>query len=284
MIYVSFMKNYILLIAAMFLSNVCLPDTAPEAWVHKSIPQTISSKALYLPISHPSVRAVHIKESQEELVDLFESNNPRLIPLSLFDEKYKNTYPGWSKVRAGVYQKLLKMLDFLPNNIGIAYFEGFRTLSKQKEYFDKKFLEISQEVADKDLAYQETTKHVSPFIDNIPTHATGAAIDMTLFSVHGDQTYLLDMGQFDTIFGPNAQQETFSTHTTDLQKDNRLLLLKAATQAGLANYGFEWWHYSYGDKMYAFVYNKPCAIYGLADTEDPILCMTKDEYIAQMTQ
>jgi len=277
----------ILPISVMLLSNVCFADTAPEAWKQKIVPEEISSKILYHPISHSSVAMMQIKDSGEELVDLLDINNPRLIPLSSFDKKYENTYEGWSKVRVGVYQKLLKMLDSLPDNIGIAYFEGFRTLSKQKEYFDKKFLEISQVISNENQAYLETTKHVSPFIDNIPTHATGAAIDMTLFSVNvnSDKKSLLDMGKFDVIFGHNDQQETFSINTTGLQKENRLLLLNAAIKAGLANYGFEWWHYSYGDKMYAFVYKEPYAIYGLAtDKNDPILSMTKDEYIKQMTK
>lgn len=280
------MKNLpILLISLILLSNVCFADTAPEAWKQKIVPEEISSKILYYPISHSSVTMMQIKESDEELVNLLDINNPRLIPLSSFDKKYKNTYEGWSKVRVGLYQKLLKMLDLLPDNIGIAYFEGFRTLSKQKEYFDKKFLEISQVISNKDQAYLETTKHVSPFIDNIPTHATGAAIDMTLFYVNNVNKSLLDMGKFDVIFGHNDQQETFSTNTTDLQKANRFLLINAAIKAGLANYGFEWWHYSYGDKMHAFVYKKPYAIYGLVtDKNDPILSMTKNEYIKQMTK
>ena len=93
------------------------------------------------------------------------------------------------------------------------------------------------------------------------------------------------MGKFDVIFGHNDQQETFSINTTGLQKENRLLLLNAAIKAGLANYGFEWWHYSYGDKMDACVYKEPYAIYGLAtDKNDPILSMTKDKYIKQMTK
>ena len=182
-------------------------------------------------------------------------------------------------------RSLSKMLELLPDHIGIAYFEGFRTLSKQKEYFDKKFLEILQEIPNKEQAYLETTKHVSPFIDNIPTHATGAAIEITLFSVNDGKKTLLDMGKFDVIFGPNHHQETFSKNTTDLQKENRLLLLNAAIEAGLANYGFEWWHYSYGDKVYAFVYKEPYAIYGLAtDKSNPILSMTKEEDIKQITQ
>ena len=177
------------------------------------------------------------------------------------------------------------MLDVLPDNIGIVFCEGFRTLSQQKAYFDSKFLEVLQMIPNGYEAYVETTKHVSPFIKNIPTHATGAAIDMRLFVQECGENVLLDLGKFDVIFGPNDQQETFSENTTLLQRYNRLMLLEAATKAGLANYGYEWWHYSYGDKMYAYVYGEPYAFYGLVTEEDhSILSMTVQDYIKQITQ
>jgi D-alanyl-D-alanine dipeptidase len=177
-------------------------------------------------------------------------------------------------------KKLLTMLKILPPDIGIAYFEGFRPLYKQKEYFDNKLKEILVTIKDKELAYKETSKHVAPFIDNVPPHSTGAAIDMTLFVIKDGQENLLDMGKFDVVFGPNDQQETFSKNTTDVQRKNRLLLLEAATEVGLVNYGFEWWHYSYGDKMWAFVKKKNTSIYGsVAPKDDPITSIDKKTYL-----
>lgn len=225
----------------------------PSPWDTPAVNNDIRANVLYLPIAHDEVKAIKIRGSDEELVDLLKINNPRIKPLGSFNTKYKNTYDGYSKVRLGVYKKLLKMLEFLPGHIGIAYFEGLRPLYKQKEYFDKIFKEILSKVHDKEIAYQETTKYVSPFIDNVPTHATGAAIDITLFSIKDKQAEMMDMGKFDVIFGPNDQQETFSENTTIEQRKNRLILFDAAAKAGLASYGFEWWHYSYGDRMWAYV-------------------------------
>ena len=262
-----------------FSMSTCFAATAPQAWHKPEVSGEVVAKIFYQPISHASLAAIPINDSKEAFVDLLEVNNPRLIPLSSVCPEFTNTYQGFSRVRLSVYQRLLKMLDVLPKDIGIVYFEGFRSLAKQKEYFDNKFSEILAVIPDKELAYQETTKHVSPFIDNIPTHTTGAAIDMALFQVTAHKKSLLDMGKFDVIFGPNPQQETFSENTTMQQRQNRLLLLETAINAGFANYGFEWWHFSYGDKMYAKVYGKPNAIYGLAsDEDDSILSITKDDY------
>ena len=253
---------------------------APSPWKSPIVDEAIKSNVLYLPIAHDAVRSIPINSTEEELIDLLEVNNSRIRLLASFNSKYKNTYDGYSKVRLGVYKRLLKMLEFLPENVGIAYFEGFRPLYKQKEYFDNKFKEILAEVKDKEIAYQETTKLISPFIDNVPTHATGAAIDITLFIINDKGVELVDMGKFDVIFGPNDQQDTFSENTTEEQRNNRLILLNAATKAGMVNYGFEWWHYSYGDKAWAYVTKQKEAIYGLAVAKnDPILSITKEAYL-----
>ncbi len=50
--------------------------------------------------------------------------------MSEIDPRYKNSYEGYSNVRSGPYNKMLKMPEALPKNIGIAYFEELRPLSK----------------------------------------------------------------------------------------------------------------------------------------------------------
>lgn len=254
--------------------------SAPKPWISPVVLKTIADNILYDAIACDAVKNIPIKDFNEPLIDLLIVNNSRLKPLATFSPKYQNTYDGYSKVREGVYNILVKMLEILPSNIGIAYFEGFRPLSKQKEYFDDKLKEILEIVPDKELAYTEASKHIAPFINNVPPHSTGGAIDITLFAIKDGHEDLMDMGKFDVIFGPNDQQETFSTNTTDVQKENRLLLLEATIKAGFVNYGFEWWHYSYGDNEWAFVKKKKWAIYGsVAAKDDPIRLINKKTYL-----
>ena len=189
---VNVCKSFVSVIIAGFAFQV-FADTAPKAWSSPVVDKIIYSNVLYLPISDSAVKAIPINDSGEELIDLLKVDNPRIQPMSAFNTKYRNTYDGYSKVRLGVYKKLLTMLKILPQNVGITYFEGFRTLQKQKEYFDKKFREILITGKDREMAYQEAAKFVSPFIDNIPPHATGAAIDISLFSVNNKK--LIDMGK-----------------------------------------------------------------------------------------
>ncbi|WP_106874733.1 M15 family metallopeptidase [Candidatus Phycorickettsia trachydisci] len=255
-----------------------LTKNAPKAWQNPEVDNLICDNTLYLPIAHNDIKRIPIKENDEEMIDIIDMNNKRLVPLSKFSSQYNNTYKEFSLIRKTVADKLLKMLEFLPVELGIAYFEGFRPIYKQKQYFDDKMRETLETIKDKELAYEETSKSVlPPFDGNTPTHATGAAIDMTLFSFKNG---LLDMGKFDTIFGPNHHQETFSTDTTQAQRKNRLILLEAAIKAGFVNYGFEWWHYSYGDKAWAYVKNQKEAIYDIAaDKNDPILSIKKSDYL-----
>lgn len=241
--------------------------------------ETIKKRVLNVSIVHPSVKKIPLNEVQEELVDVLAFNDPRILSMGELDIKYACDYEGYTQVRLNVYKKLLKMLEILPKHLGIAFFEGYRPLYKQKEYFDTKFKEQFKKHQNKEIAYVETCKYVSPFIDNIPTHATGAAIDISLFEVEKKQ--LLDLGEFDCVVSESDLHETFSPSASITQKKNRSILLEAAIIAGFANYGYEWWHYSYGDKVHAKVYDLPYAIYGLADKEDSILSMTKDQYFAK---
>lgn len=86
--------------------------------------------------------------------------------------------------------------------------------------------------------------------NNIPVHSTGAAIDIRLWDTKNEQ--FVDMGSFGVIWGVNASAPTFSEDLTDEQKSNRLFALIAATQAGLVNYSYEYWHFSYGDRYASF--------------------------------
>jgi len=262
-----------------------LGQSTPIAWINPKVPQEVQSKVLYLPVAHDDVKKIPIRENGEELIDLLQVNNPRIKPFSIFDPRFTDPYDGYLKVRKGVYERLLKMLEILPANIGITYSEGFRTLQMQKKYFDQKFMEILEVIKDKELAYLETSKHVSPFINNIPPHCTGAAIDMSLFEATPSGDKLLDMGIYDFTFDPNDQHETFTEKTTQVQRENRLMLLSAATKAGLVNYGMEWWHFSYGDRVWAYVTKQKEALYDLVvPKNDPILSIDKNVYLKGFKQ
>ncbi|MGZ3768670.1 MAG: M15 family metallopeptidase [Bdellovibrio sp.] len=62
--------------------------------------------------------------------------------------------------------------------------------------------------------------------------------------------------------------ETQNATFTDAQnisaeaRKNRQVLMSAMSKAGFVNYSTEWWHWSFGDKYWAFHTNQPYAIFG----------------------
>ena len=56
--------------------------------------------------------------------------------------------------------------------------------------------------------------------------------------------------------------ETYSTKVSDEAMSNRVLLLEIMSGFDFVNYPREWWHFSFGDRLWAYLSKKPCALYG----------------------
>jgi D-alanyl-D-alanine dipeptidase len=68
------------------------------------------------------------------------------------------------------------------------------------------------------------------------------------------------MGTSLTDFGEKVHMH--SDLITEEQKVNRTLLREAMTKAGFAYYPLEWWHYCWGDRMWAVYSNQTKCFYG----------------------
>ena len=60
-----------------------------------------------------------------------------------------------------------------------------------------------------------------------------------------------------------AVDKTRCIALTDEQRRNRRILVDAMQRAGFVNYPAEWWHFSYGDKMWAAYINRKSALYDI---------------------
>lgn len=214
-------------------------------------------------IADSRIKEIPICENHEELIDLRLLNVERISmmpqPKSPFESPACNSgLPNASKMRASVFLILQEMIDQLdklaidfgyePGQVDVLVFEGLRDLGTQKMLFEKKLEEIlllnpnmNLEVAEK-----ETAKWISPVKNNTPVHSTGAAVDIRLWDNKNNR--FLDLGPFGVIWGDSQLAPTFSEGITDIQKNNRLYCLIAAERAGLTNYVYEWWHFSFGDR------------------------------------
>ena len=105
--------------------------------------------------------------------------------------------------------------------------------------------------------------------ENSPApHATGGAVDLTLRwkdgealwmgSLFDDVTALAARDRFETLAPSNF---SFSDQEA---RANRRLLHWLMTEEGFAGHPEEWWHFSWGDQMWAALTHADAAHYGLA--------------------
>jgi len=69
---------------------------------------------------------------------------------------------------------------------------------------------------------------------------------------------LVDVGN---NFTYDDSAKTYYSKLTKIQKENRQLLIDIMTNVGFVNYPYEWWHWSYGDKYWAYIKKRRFAIY-----------------------
>lgn len=208
----------------------------------------------------------------------------RLVPMSLAPEPIK-VFPAYARlgipgavpecfVREGVYRALLHAARQLPDGVGMVVLDGWRPWRVQQYLFDTlhEALRHHYPTLDADELLVRTREFVSvPSRDPAAPspHLTGGAVDVTLCDADG---LPLDMGtQFDEAL-PASHTDYFETlpELSAAQRqaqDNRRLLYHVMQQAGFTNLPSEWWHYDYGDQLWAYYSGGNVAQYGPAELD-----------------
>lgn len=219
-------------------------------------------------IADPKVIKIPIQDNQESLVDLTKQT---AILYGNSPEIPNNT--NYTFVRKSVYEKLTRASSQLPKGLHFCLYEGYRSIALQQKIFDEQYKNVKTRHPDWPLndVFNETTKLVSPVVNkdgsnNIPPHSTGGAIDVYLVN---DQGNPLDMG----IHPKDWMQDkegilslTDSKFISAEAKANRQIMNQRLSEVGFVNYPTEYWHWSYGDRYWAFVKDKPFALYGTVKT------------------
>jgi D-alanyl-D-alanine dipeptidase len=109
-----------------------------------------------------------------------------------------------------------------------------------------------------------SSKEVNP--NSPPPHSTGAACDLTIQKTSGEHLFMGsifdDVSQIsNTDFFELESQKRTLTFSEIEALQNRRLLYHLMSEAGFANNPTEWWHYSWGDQMWAKITNKTSAYY-----------------------
>ncbi len=203
---------------------------------------------------------IPLAECAEPLVDL------RRCASVVVDERGAGENPHWSHVRAGVAERLERAAELLGGEVRPAVVEGFRPPELQRRYFERRVERLA--ARHPDWASARVRREASRFVappDIVPPHCTGGAIDLTLVDAAGAE---LDLGTA-VNESPEDCEERCVTDAPGLSagaRASRDRLVLALRAAGFVNYPTEWWHWSYGDRYWAYATGAPAARFGRAPT------------------
>jgi D-alanyl-D-alanine dipeptidase len=207
-------------------------------------------------ISDPRVLAVPIADNDDTVVDLYD------FPAICIDRRLANESNSFHRVRLSVAEKLVKAAGSLPSDLRFLVIEGHRALAQQKKHFTDYSTELKKLNPDwgAERIYNEASKYIAP-PEIVPPHSTGGALDITLVDASGKE---LDMGTELNATPVECENAcfTYSEHISAEAKRNRGILIKALSGVGFINYPTEWWHWSYGDRYWAFVTRQTAALFG----------------------
>jgi len=200
--------------------------------------------------------------------------------------------PYWSRVegaveklhaRSGVAERLRAVNQRLAGaGLRLHVYDAWRPRAVQAYFYErwlpdelrKRRPELSGEALQAEVARywaKPTDNPLSP-----APHSTGAALDLTIVWDDGEPLFMGSMFDDASAISATEHFEALShTHggadwsfSAEEARANRRLLYWVMTDAGFANHPDEWWHYSWGDQMWAKITGEPAAIYGLAAPPD----------------
>jgi len=211
-----------------------------------------------------AIRNVIVKECSEKIISLPETD-------FVISNKNQNICG-----RKTVIEKIIDINEQLkPQNYKICVFEIYRDEATQNNLRLQEYNNAKKEYpnySEIDIEKIVDTRVAKIRNNNVGGHQTGGAIDLTICGI-GEKE--LDMGTKYLEF--NDKTKTYCKGLTQEQQNNRNLLLKLMKNANFVNYPYEWWHFSYGDTMWAAYKNntflsifkkKKKAIYGKINVEN----------------
>jgi D-alanyl-D-alanine dipeptidase len=220
----------------------------------------------FILISNPEVLNKEIIENGEPLIDVSTVSD---LMYGISPEIENNV--NYTKIRKNVYLKLKNANSLLKvYSVKICLYEGLRSLSLQKVLFESRYLQIKGKFKDRadDFIFNETMKYVAPVCNldgskNVPPHSTGGAVDVYLIDLFTNE--IIDMGIHPKDLMDFLDLNMYiinSNLITSTQRYYRELMADVLNEVGFVNYPSEYWHWSYGDRYWAYVKKEPNAIYG----------------------
>lgn len=210
----------------------------------------------------------------QELIDISTTDNgERLMDVREYDSEIVAEYEKLDMlqytgenifVRETIAKKLAAANKILrqKNDLRLKVVYGYRHPEVQKKYFKDQRTLIEKN--NPKLSGKELDAFTHNFVaaPDVAGHPTGGAVDITIIDSTGGG---IDMGTKIADFNQPERIKTFTSDISDKQKANRILLHDLLINQGFAPFYGEWWHFSYGDREWAFFYKEKSAIYSPID-------------------
>ena len=142
---------------------------------------------------------------------------------------------------------------------------GYRSSEIQRKYFNDEFKKIKKNNKNSGIKELIELTHKRVAVPGVAGHPTGGSVDLTIFSIKTKKS--LDMGGEIADFF-DERLATFSSGLTLNQRNNRKILCDVMKDTGFCPFYEEWWHFSYGDREWAWFYDKKRAIYNQIEIND----------------
>jgi D-alanyl-D-alanine dipeptidase len=162
------------------------------------------------------------------------------------------------RARRGAAERLYQAAEALPRDYSLLVVDAFRSQATQELRWQKRIAEMTEAMPQSSpkTVSEAARRFTSPPGGIGSGHQTGGAFDVTLVDASGRPC---DMGT--NVKEANCLTLTKAAGLTPEQRHLRSLLIKAMTRVGFVNYPNEWWHFSYGDRMWAAYSGELLAIY-----------------------
>ena len=220
-----------------------------------------------LPSAHSSDPFVRVHSTPQLVLEPIWEHPIDTIGEGPLYQEYIAAHPDYNGIflRQKVAKRLYAAAKNLPSHLNLVLRAGHRPLIVQrkllKELVERYLSEHSHVTTDDAVTYARI------FVDDpdikIPSHVCGSAVDVDVFDTNTGR--LVDFG-----LPMNTNSEKAYLHTdkiNETQHVNRMLLLEAMLKAGFAPIYAEWWHFSYGDRVWAYFYDEPRSLY---DIQEPV--------------
>ena len=181
------------------------------------------------------------------------------------------------QLRQGVVQRLLKAQQRLSDHdpsLRLSIFDAWRPIAVQAFMVEHSIADLCRErgveltsgdafdrvVADVGRFWAAPSRDPA----TPPPHSTGAAVDLTLSSSEG--TPLEMGGEIDAIGAISEPEHYAGQEDPDARcwHQRRQLLADVMDASGFAQHPNEWWHYSFGDQLWAWRKGAAVAVYAEA--------------------